>query len=51
MSKPLATDKFMRLNGRSMWVAGEAKGERTEAIKKALSAESDSNEDQSQEDE
>lgn len=51
MSKPLATDKFMRLNGRAMWVAGEAKGERTEAIRKALNAQSDTDESDIQEDE
>ena len=49
MSKPLATDEFMRRNGRSMWVASGAEGERTQAIKAALKG--DSNEEQTEDDE
>ncbi len=49
MSKPIATDKFMRLNGRSMWVAGEAEGESVEPKKAALRLQSDSDEGEIQE--
>lgn len=51
MAKPLATDTFMRRNGHSMWVAEGADGERTEAIKAALNAQSDSDEEEVQESE
>ena len=48
MSKPIATDDFMRLNGRSMWVAGEAEGEGVELLKAALLPQSDSDEEEIQ---
>lgn len=51
MAKPLATDEFMRRNGRSMWVAAGAKGERSEAIKAALHSKDDSNEEKTEDDE
>lgn len=48
MSKPIATDEFMRLNGRSIWVAGEAEGEGAEPSKAARRLQSDSDEEEIQ---